>query len=81
MLAALLAAISTSPMKHPGIPRDTEHRLRLPRPVLLLPSVSSSSSGQATSGNAGREDELRAKYTDEELEEMGDRSPLYRYAL
>lgn len=31
--------------------------------------------------NAGREDEIRAKYTDQELEEMGDRSPLYRYAL
>ncbi|KAH8894005.1 MFS transporter [Thozetella sp. PMI_491] len=29
----------------------------------------------------GKEDEIRAKYSDEELEEMGDRSPLYKYAL
>ena len=27
------------------------------------------------------EDEIRAKYTDEQLEAMGDRSPLYKYAL
>lgn len=27
------------------------------------------------------EEEIRAKYSDEELERMGDRSPLYRYTL
>lgn len=27
------------------------------------------------------EEEIRAKYTDDELEEMGDKSPLYRYTL
>lgn len=27
------------------------------------------------------EDEVRAKYTDDQLEKMGDRSPLFRYAL
>lgn len=27
------------------------------------------------------EDEVREKYTDEELEQMGDKSPLYKYCL
>ena len=27
------------------------------------------------------EDEIRAKYTEEELEQLGDRSPLFRYTL
>jgi len=27
------------------------------------------------------EDEVRARYTDEQLEKMGDRSPLFRYTL
>lgn len=27
------------------------------------------------------EEEIRAKYTDEELEKMGDRSPLFKYTL
>jgi hypothetical protein len=27
------------------------------------------------------EDQIRAKYTDEELDKMGDRSPLFKYAL
>lgn len=27
------------------------------------------------------EEEIRGKYTQEQLEELGDRSPLFRYAL
>ncbi|KAL6416227.1 high-affinity nicotinic acid transporter [Ilyonectria robusta] len=33
------------------------------------------------SRSALTEEEVRAQYSDEELENMGDRSPLYRYTL